>query len=44
MAIDQMHEYIYKPPQQLAAEKGLSLAEHRAQQARQIPRHRGKNI
>lgn len=44
MAIDDMHDYIYMTPADLAAESGLSLAEHRAVQAARIPRNRGKNI
>lgn len=32
MAIDDMHDYIYKTPAELAAESGLSLEEHRAVQ------------
>lgn len=42
--MDDMHEYVYKSPAELAAEAGISLAEHRAAQAARIPRHRGKNI
>ncbi|KAL4439704.1 hypothetical protein ABPG75_002705 [Micractinium tetrahymenae] len=44
MSIDNMHEYIYKSPAELAAEAGVTLEEHRAAQAARIPRHRGKNI
>lgn len=44
MSVDDMHEYVYKSPAELAAEAGISLAEHRAAQAARIPRHRGKNI
>jgi hypothetical protein len=44
MSVDDMHEYVYKTPAQLAAEAGLSLEEHRAAQAARLPRHRGKNI
>lgn len=44
MAIDGMHEFIYKTPQQLADEAGLSLEAYRAQLAANIPRQRGKHI
>lgn len=44
MSIDDMHDYIYKSPAELAAEAGVTLQEHRAAQAARIPRHRGKNI
>lgn len=44
MNIDDMHEYVYKKPEDLAAEAGLTLEEHRVQQAARIPRNRGKSI
>ncbi|KAI7836781.1 hypothetical protein COHA_009361 [Chlorella ohadii] len=44
LAIDDMHDYIYKSPAQLAAEAGMSVEEYREQQGLRIPRNRGKNI
>ncbi|KAI3434388.1 hypothetical protein D9Q98_002466 [Chlorella vulgaris] len=44
LSIDCIHEHVYKTPAQLAADAGLSLAEHRAVQAARTPLNRGKNI
>lgn len=44
LALDDMHEYIYKKPAELAAEAGLTLEEHRSRMMARIPRSRGKNI
>lgn len=44
MSIDEMHEYIYKTAAELAAERGLTLEELKAQAAARVPRNRGKNI
>lgn len=44
MSVDDMHEYVYKTPAQLAADAGMSLEALRAAQAARMPRNRGKNI
>lgn len=44
LALDDMHEYLFKKPAELAAEAGLSLEAHREVMMARIPRSRGKNI